>query len=123
MQICVMGGSGFIGHYFCEALHRLGHKVTILDLVAPRFKVMPDRFVQGDICDAGKVAEAIAGCDAVLHLAAAHHDYGVTREHFFKVNEGGAKVICQELTKAGTKSVCFYSTVAVYGKAPEPRTE
>ena len=43
MHICVMGGSGFIGHYFCEALHALGHRVTILDLVAPRFHVIaPD---------------------------------------------------------------------------------
>jgi GlcNAc-P-P-Und epimerase len=123
MRICVMGGSGFIGHYFCETLRAQGHQVTILDLVAPRFHVVAERFVQGDICDLVKVRAAVADCDAVLHLAAAHHDYGITREHFFKVNEGGAKVICQALGEAGKTRVCFYSTVAVYGRAPEPRTE
>jgi GlcNAc-P-P-Und epimerase len=123
MRICVMGGSGFIGHYFCEALHARGHQVTILDLVAPRFHVMPDRFIQGDICDRAKVTEAIADVDAVLQLAAAHHDYGVTREHFFRVNEGGARVICDAMTAAGKNTLCFFSSVAVYGDAPEPRTE
>jgi nucleoside-diphosphate-sugar epimerase len=123
MRICVMGGSGFIGHYFCEALHGLGHQVTILDLVAPRFNVMPDRFVQGDICDPAKVSEALADCDAILHLAAAHHDYGISREHFFKVNEGGARVICEAMSAAGKTTACFFSTVAVYGAATEPRTE
>jgi GlcNAc-P-P-Und epimerase len=123
MRICVMGGSGFIGHYFCEALHARGHQVTILDLVAPRFHVMPDRFVQGDICDPAKVTQAIADADAVLHLAAAHHDYGITRDHYFKVNEGGARVICDAMAAAGKMTVCFYSSVAVYGAAPEPRTE
>jgi GlcNAc-P-P-Und epimerase len=123
MRICVMGGSGFIGHYFCEALHARGHQVTILDLVEPRFHVMPDRFIQGDICDPAKVSEAIGDCDAVLHLAAAHHDYGITRDHYFKVNEGGARVICQAMSAAGKTKACFYSSVAVYGAAPEPRTE
>jgi nucleoside-diphosphate-sugar epimerase len=123
MRICVMGGSGFIGHYFCEALHARGHHVTILDLVPPRFNVQPDRFLQGDICDPAQVAAAIEDCHAVLHLAAAHHDYGVTRQHFFKTNEGGARTICDAMTAAGKTTVCFYSTVAVYGNAPEPRTE
>ena len=123
MRICVMGGSGFIGHYFCEALHARGHLVTILDLVPPRFNVMPDRFLQGDICDPAQVAAAIEDADAILHLAAAHHDYGVTREHFFKTNEGGARVICDALSAARKTAACFFSTVAVYGHAPEPRTE
>lgn len=123
MRICVMGGSGFIGHYFCEAFQARGDQVTILDLVAPRFNVKSDRFIQGDICDPAKVAEAIADADAILHLAAAHHDYGITHEHFFKVNEGGARVICDAMTAAGKTTVCFFSSVAVYGEAPEPRTE
>jgi nucleoside-diphosphate-sugar epimerase len=123
MRVCVTGGSGFIGRYFCEAFHARGHQVTVLDLVPPRFDVQPDRLVHGDVCDPAKVSEAIDGCDAVLHLAAAHHDYGVPREHFFKVNEGGARVICQAMTSAGKTNVCFYSSVAVYGAAPEPRSE
>jgi nucleoside-diphosphate-sugar epimerase len=69
------------------------------------------------------VREAIADCDAVLHLAAAHHDYGVTREHFFKINEGGARVICEAMSALGKTRACFYSTVAVYGDASEPPTE
>jgi nucleoside-diphosphate-sugar epimerase len=59
----------------------------------------------------------------VVHLAAAHHDFGIEEKTYYDVNEGGTKVLVDAMDAAGVRELCFYSTVAVYGDAPEPHTE
>ena len=122
-KIVVTGGSGFIGAYFCRLLKELGDEVVILDLVAPTKLSPHDRYVQGDIRDEESVREAFAGCDSVIHLAAAHHDFGIEEETYFTVNEGGLEVMTSVMDELGVKKMVFYSTVAVYGSAPPPLTE
>jgi len=126
VNICVTGGSGFIGSHFYTELRRRGHALSIIDLVPPASHIADDpqvRYVQGDIRDGEKMTEAARGCDAVLHLAAAHHDFGISREEFFSVNEHGAEVISGVMDQLGIRTLCFYSSVAVYGDIAEPITE
>lgn len=123
MNILVTGGSGFIGRYFVESLAAAGDSVTILDLVTPEWDTGRARFVKGDIRDEALVRLVLPGHDAILHLAAAHHDFGIERETFFDVNQRGARVLCAAADAAGVTNVCFYSSVAVYGDTPEPRFE
>lgn len=122
-RVLVTGGSGFIGRYVCERIVEGGGTVTILDLVAPRWDARGIPHVQGDARDAAAVDKAIAGADEVIHLAAAHHDFGISDATYFDVNEGSARVLCAAMDKAGVTKACFYSSVAVYGSVPEPRTE
>jgi len=53
--------------------------------------------------------------DAVINLAAKHHDFGVSEEEFYSVNVKGTANILSCLDKLGIKKFIFYSTVAVYG--------
>lgn len=122
-RVLVTGGSGFIGRYICERIIHDGGQVSILDLVPPSWKRDGASFVQGDVRDPAAVDRALAGCGEVIHLAAAHHDFGISDETYFDVNEGSARVLCAAMDRAGVKTACFYSSVAVYGSAPEPRTE
>lgn len=122
MIVCITGGSGFIGSYFYRALQDRGIGISILDLVAPTWDTKGNRVTIGDIRDTDALREAMNGADACLHLAAAHHDFGINHDEYFSVNEGGAKALCAALDEHGIKTVCFYSSVAVYGNAPEPRT-
>jgi nucleoside-diphosphate-sugar epimerase len=119
----VTGGSGFIGRYVCERLIADGCEVTILDLVPPAWPSDGIRVVVGDVRDPSAVDDAMVGCDEVFHLAAAHHDFGISEATYFDVNEGSAKVLCAAMDRAGIRSACFFSSVAVYGAVPEPRTE
>ncbi len=122
-KIVVTGGSGFIGAYFCRLLKDRGDEVVILDLVEPT-KVSPcDRYVHGDIRDEVAVTEAFTGCDSVIHLAAAHHDFGIEEETYYSVNEVGLEAMTSVMDELGIKDIVFYSTVAVYGSAPPPLTE
>ncbi|QOJ00148.1 MAG: NAD(P)-dependent oxidoreductase [Phycisphaeraceae bacterium] len=123
MRTLVTGGSGFIGRYFHDVLTSRGDDVVILDLVTPTWNTGNARFVRGDVRDPEAVASALTGCSRVLHLAAAHHDFGIEHDTYFDVNERGSRVVCDAMDAAGVTEACFYSSVAVYGDVPEPRHE
>lgn len=127
MHYLVTGGAGFIGRLLCTTLLARGDRVTVLDLAplppSRPGEPAPTRVVRGDVRDPAAVREALAGCDAVFHLAAAHHDFGIDHATYFGVNEGGAEVLCAAMDAAGVRDVCFYSSVAVFGDAPEPHHE
>lgn len=69
--VLVTGSSGTIGRLTCTALESRGHTVR-------RFDRAPDpdgaETIIGQIEDADAIADAVAGCDAVVHLAARVND-------------------------------------------------
>lgn len=67
MNIIVTGGSGFIGRYTVGRLMAQGIQTTIYDIVPPKFKC--DFFIEGSMIETKKLESAIAGTDAVMHLA------------------------------------------------------
>jgi len=128
MKILITGGSGFIGRYFVDGLTKLGHQVVVFDLHPfeegfPTLDLSKVEFVQGDVRDETALTKAADGCDAILHLAAAHHDFGITESTFDAVNVGGARSVCQVMKSTGIINSCFFSTVAIYGEAKPPVSE
>ena len=125
VKLLVTGGSGFIGAYFHRDLTAAGHEVVNLDLVAPSGPVADAPYVKGDVRDGALVEHTLRehNCDGVVHLAAAHHDFGIPHDTYFSVNEHGSKVVCDAMDAAGVKTCVFYSTVATYGDAPTPHHE
>ncbi|MCZ6834435.1 MAG: NAD(P)-dependent oxidoreductase [Planctomycetota bacterium] len=123
MKICITGGSGFIGSYFCLLFQKRGDDVVILDLIEPASELQHSRFVQGDVREPKAVRKALQGCDAMLNLAAAHHDFGIDNDTYFAVNQGGSEVLCEIMDELDIRRACFFSTVAVYGDAALPHTE
>ncbi len=123
-QLLVTGGAGFVGVYMCEALLARGHRVRVLDLHEPPASLASRvEFVRGDIRDATRLDAVMAGCDTVVHLAAAHHDFGIAERTYFDVNDGGMRELCAAMERAGIAHMLFYSSCAVYGSAPEPHDE
>ncbi len=121
-RVAVLGGSGFIGSHVVPALVRHGVDVVNVDLYPPEHP-FPEGVadVRCDVRDLPSLTEALAGCDAVLNLAAAHHDFGLTAATFTSVNVGGARAVTQAMRAQGIENLCFYSSVAVYGDAgPRP---
>lgn len=82
MRALVTGGAGFIGSHTVDLLLEKGYEVRVLDILQPRVhpRGKPDyvpadvEFIQGDIAEPADLAPALAGCDAVFHLAA-YQDY------------------------------------------------
>ncbi|MEM7629271.1 MAG: NAD(P)-dependent oxidoreductase [Planctomycetota bacterium] len=125
MRILITGGSGFIAWYFHRDLAQFGHERVSFDLIDPPAD-QPEGapFIRGDVRDPAAVRRALAnGIDTVVHLAAAHHDFGIEHDTYYDVNERGAEVLCDAMDEAGVKRCVFYSTVATYGDAPPPHEE
>jgi nucleoside-diphosphate-sugar epimerase len=79
--------------------------------------------VLGDILNPADIMKAAAGVDAIINLAAKHHDFGVSRDEFFSVNEQGTKNILECAGSLKINNFIFYSTVAVYGTVSAASTE
>ncbi len=115
MKILITGSSGFIGTFLSRRLIKDGHEVVGLDIRPPKTNKDQSSFVLGDVLNPGDVAMAAKGVDAIMHLAAEHHDFGVAEEDFHKVNVEGTGNVLDCAGRLGIKKFIFYSSVAVYG--------
>ena len=130
MKLLVTGGAGFIGSNFVHqaiAKHP-DWKLVVLDKLTyagnlknlePELGDGRCEFVQMDICDR-EVADAVAGCDAVIHFAAESHvDRSIVGPRdFIRTNiEGTFNLLeaCRKLWKASSGLFHHVSTDEVYG--------
>jgi len=70
-HICIIGGSGFVGHAITHAIRGKGHSVTVACRHPERARgIMIDgvRLSRVDITDGRGIEEAIAGSDCVINL-------------------------------------------------------
>ena len=94
-----------------------------IDLAPPATSVDSVEYLIGDIRDKYRLRSVADGCEAILHLAAAHHDFGIDKETFRSVNVEGTRLVTEVASELSIKSICFYSSVAVYGDVEPPVSE
>ncbi|NQD81317.1 NAD-dependent epimerase/dehydratase family protein [Pseudomonas sp. CrR14] len=125
--ILVTGGAGFIGSNLVDALLARGNSVRVLDnLSMGKLANLPMdnprlTFIEGDVADAGLVSRAVAGCAAVVHLAAvasvqASVDDPVSTH---QSNFIGTLNLCEAMREHAVRRVVFASSAAVYGNNGE----
>jgi len=128
MLILVTGGAGFIGSNFARLAVRKGHDVLVFDKLtyAGNMENIRDlldpgkiEFVQGDVCDARAVREAVRGCDGIVHFAAATH-VGT----FVQTDVVGTYVVLEAARQENVGRVVHISTDELYGESgPKPSRE
>lgn len=125
MKILITGGAGYIGSTLTSFLLAAGHEVRVLDYLAyggqsllgvwahPCFE-----FMGGDVRDSGRVREALAGCQAVVHLAAVVGDPACSREPDLarSINFDASLGLIAECQRVGVERFVFASTCSNYGK-------
>lgn len=128
--ILITGGAGFIGSHLACRLLASGRRVRVLDNLDPYYEVAqkqrnlaiarevaPARFecVEGDLRDAAMCARAVAGAEAVVHLAALAGVRPSIREpvRYMDVNVVGTQTLLQQI-RPGVPFV-FGSSSSVYG--------
>lgn len=122
MNILVTGDSGFIGSYLTRALLRDGHTIFGVD-TDPRKKYdVRYPYSTGDILDDNVLAGVPESADCIIHLAAAHKDFGISKDEYYRVNVDGTRSLLRFAEKRNIKKFIFFSTVAVYGDH-QPSTE
>jgi len=131
MKVLVTGGAGFIGSYVVRDLLRAGAQVTILDnfnrqIHGDSQSLAPDiaphvELIVADIQDQAKVAQAVQGQEAIVHLAAetgtGQSMYEVVR--YERVNIGGTANLLQAISddpKKTLRRLVVASSRSIYGE-------
>ncbi|MCW1967848.1 MAG: NAD(P)-dependent oxidoreductase [Anaerolineae bacterium] len=70
MKIAITGGNGRLGSALIPLALERGHQVVSLDRQLPAQLSYEVSHIAADVCDFGEFVAAIAGCDALVHLAA-----------------------------------------------------
>ena len=109
MKVLVTGASGMLGGAVADALAARGDDVTVLQR---RPAGLRHREVLADVVDAAAVRAAVAGHDAVVHLAAKVDIQGRYRE-FARVNITGTRNVVSACRRAGVARLVHVSTPAV----------
>jgi UDP-glucose 4-epimerase len=125
----ITGGAGFVGSHLCGHLLGAGHEVVVLDdlstgrasnLDAVRRELDDPRrlqFVRDGVENESTVAQLMAGCDAVFHLAAAVGVQLILDQpvHTIRTIIRGTEVVLEQAFKWG-RPVVITSSSEVYGK-------
>ena len=120
MKVLVTGGAGYIGSHAVRELKDAGHDVAVLDDLSRghRGSVPPEvPLVRGDLGDAGSLARALDGVDAVLHFAGllSVADSVADPVSYYRTNVVKGVALLEAMYAAGVRKLVFSSTCAVYG--------
>jgi nucleoside-diphosphate-sugar epimerase len=110
----ITGGAGFLGINLTRYLLEKGITVVSFDRAAFDYPEK-DRIqaVVGDIRDRDALQEAFAGCDAIVHAAAALPLY--PKEEIYSVDIDGTRTVVEATVNLGIKRLVHISSTAVYG--------
>jgi nucleoside-diphosphate-sugar epimerase len=125
VRVLVTGGAGYIGSIVARLLLERGHAVRVLDSLlhggAALLSLYPFdafEFVRGDIRDGGALDRAMAGVDAVVHLAAIVGDPACKRDPVLarEVNVDASLRLIERCSAHDVERIVFASTCSNYGK-------
>jgi nucleoside-diphosphate-sugar epimerase len=111
----VIGAGGFIGNRVVEMLHADGWAVRPVVRRASSLALAARFALEGrvaDAMDAGALAEALQGCEVVVHALAG--DPATIR--------GAIAPLCRAAEEAGCRRIVYLSSAVVHGQAPPPDT-
>ncbi len=129
MNVLITGACGMIARSLIPRLEK-NHQVRLLDRVPPEQATMftpgaGERraaplvtrlpFIVGDQLDEAVIAKAVAGVDAVIHLAAAVSGDPKVGVETFRSNAVGTYILADACRKAGTKRLLVASSINAFG--------
>lgn len=109
MKVLVTGASGLLGGGVARALAERGDSVTVLQR-RPAGLGLPE--VLADVADAAAVQRAMAGQDAVVHLAAKVNVVGPWPE-YLRANVTGTQAVLDACRRAGVSRLVHVSSPSV----------
>jgi dihydroflavonol-4-reductase len=115
MKVFLTGATGFIGHHVARALAIEGARLRMLvrksSNLANLEGVDGETHV-GDLSEPDSLKPALAGCDAVVHVAADYRLWIPDPEAMYRANVDGTRELLRMAREAGVKRVVYTSSVA-----------
>ena len=118
MKTLITGASGFVGSALLRQLIQAEHEVRAL--VRPNsdrrnLAGLSVEIVTGDLNDRASLGRALAGCNALFHVAADYRLWVPRPKEIYKTNVDGTLNIMLAAAKAGVERIVYTSSVATLG--------
>jgi nucleoside-diphosphate-sugar epimerase len=121
-RVLVTGGAGYVGSSLVPKLLGAGYQTVVLDLYlyGDVFAgLQSERLTEhkGDLRNPADVARALAGCDAVIHLACISNDpsFDLDPELGRSINYDCFRPLVRAAKNAGVRRFIYASSSSVYG--------
>jgi dihydroflavonol-4-reductase len=122
-MIClVTGATGFLGSAVARKLLAAGHNVRVL--VRPEsdrsnLAQLPLEIAIGSLAEPATLPPAVAGIDALFHVAADYRLWVPDEKLMYRTNVDGTLALMQAAQAAGVKRIVHTSSVATLGLLPD----
>jgi len=118
VKIFLTGATGFVGSHVAQELSRRGAQLRIL--IRPTSKLenlagLAAETVLGDLLRVDALRSAIAGCDAVMHVAADYRLWVTDPKTMYATNVTGTRELLRVAREEGVGRVVYTSSVATMG--------
>jgi dihydroflavonol-4-reductase len=115
MKIFLTGATGFVGHHVAKALAAEGAELRMLvrktSNLANLEGIAGETHV-GDLAEPESIRPALAGCDAVMHVAADYRLWIPDPKAMYRVNVDGTRDLLRLAREAGVPRFVYTSSVA-----------
>ncbi len=115
MRIFVTGATGFVGHHVARALAADGAQLRLLVRKSSNLAnidgITGDTHV-GDLLDPESLRPALAGCDAVVHVAADYRLWIPNPKQMYRANVDGTREFLALAREAKVRRFVYTSSVA-----------
>jgi dihydroflavonol-4-reductase len=121
MKAFVTGATGFVGTHVARLLEEQGAELRVLVRGSSDLSNLEDlraERVIGDLRDPGTFAKALAGCEAVFHVAADYRLWIRDPDQMYRSNVEGTRGILLAARDGGVRRVVYTSSVATMGPVP-----
>ena len=120
MRIFLTGGTGFIGGHIARKLRERGDDVVALVRSPSKATDLANigcELAEGDLSSKERLAEAMGGCDSVIHSAAVYK-VGIPASEckaMYDANVGGTERVIDAAVATGVGRIVYVSTVGYFG--------
>jgi dihydroflavonol-4-reductase len=115
MKVFLTGATGFVGHHVAKALAAEGAELRMLvrktSNLANLEGIAGETHV-GDLAEPESIRPALAGCDAVMHVAADYRLWIPDPKAMYRVNVDGTRDLLRLAREAGVPRFVYTSSVA-----------
>jgi dihydroflavonol-4-reductase len=118
MKVFLTGATGFVGSHVARVYADAGAELRLLTRSSSNLALiegMTAEVVVGDLREPEGLRSAIAGCDAVVHVAADYRLWVRDPKSMYAANVDGTRELLRIARESGVRRVVYTSSVATMG--------
>jgi dihydroflavonol-4-reductase len=118
LRIFITGATGFVGSHVARAYADAGARPLLLTRTTSRLDALAGldaETVQGDLREPAKLRSALAGCEALIHVAADYRLWVRDPKEMYASNVDGTRELLRLAREVGVQRVVYTSSVATMG--------